>query len=340
MPLTFGGRIRTLEDIEARLAAGADKVVINTAAFDDPALVEAAARRFGIAVRRGAHRCPAPRRRPLRGVRRRRHGDRPGCDPAEWARGAERRGAGEIFLNSIDRDGSGAGYDLDLIRARRRRGRRSRSWPAAASAATSTSPAAIEAGAARGGGGQHLPLLRAELPVTPSSACLEAGIPMRPVGLGSRFLAARARLRPRPREDARIAGAWPTRRRAISAARADAAPSGGRSAGARVRLPVDQRGADGVRRQRRVHRLPRWRTVKAAIAPRRMDAPPRAAARPDRALPLPRRQPPRLRHPGQRRQGQLVPGPRHQARVRSQPAARHLRRQQLDRRRLAQHACA
>ena len=77
MPLTFGGRIRSLADIEARLAAGADKVAINTAAFDDPALVEAAARRFGAQCIVGLNRCPAPRRGPLPGFRRRRTASRP-----------------------------------------------------------------------------------------------------------------------------------------------------------------------------------------------------------------------------------------------------------------------
>jgi imidazoleglycerol phosphate synthase cyclase subunit len=105
MPLTFGGRIRSLADIEARLAAGADKVAINTAAFDDPALVEAAARRFGVqcivgsidALRHDDGRYQAfvdGGRRPT------------GHDPAAWARELAARGAGEIFLNSIDRDGS------------------------------------------------------------------------------------------------------------------------------------------------------------------------------------------------------------------------------------------
>jgi imidazoleglycerol phosphate synthase cyclase subunit len=115
MPLAFGGRIRTLEDIRARIAAGADKCIINTEAFRRPALISEAASTFGaqcVVVSIDALRhengqlevCIAGGAEPT------------GVDPADWAREAERSGAGEIFLNSIDRDGLGNGYDLDLIR--------------------------------------------------------------------------------------------------------------------------------------------------------------------------------------------------------------------------------
>jgi imidazoleglycerol phosphate synthase cyclase subunit len=115
MPLAFGGRVRTLDDIQLRLAAGADKVIINTAALDDAAFVAAASRRFGaqcIVVSIDAKRHGSGRYEVYAA-----DGKRPtGRDPAVWAREAENLGAGEIFLNSIDRDGSGHGYDLDLIR--------------------------------------------------------------------------------------------------------------------------------------------------------------------------------------------------------------------------------
>ena len=116
MPLSFGGRIRSIADIELRIANGADKVVINTAALADPGFVTEASRRFGaqcIVVSIDA-RATAPDRWEVFGD----HGRvGTGRDPAAWAREVEGLGAGEIFLNSINRDGSGQGYDLDLVRA-------------------------------------------------------------------------------------------------------------------------------------------------------------------------------------------------------------------------------
>jgi cyclase len=116
MPLTFGGRIRTIDDIRARISNGADKVTVNTQAVEAPEFIEEAARTFGsqaivasidvkqhgegqweVFTRGGAHAT--------------------GLDVVEWAREVEARGAGEIFLNSIDRDGMGSGYDLPLIEA-------------------------------------------------------------------------------------------------------------------------------------------------------------------------------------------------------------------------------
>jgi imidazoleglycerol phosphate synthase cyclase subunit len=201
MPLTFGGRIRSLADIEVRLAAGADKVAINTAAFDDPALVEAAARRFGTqcivgsidALRHDDGRYQAfvdGGRRPT------------GRDPAAWARELAARGAGEIFLNSIDRDGSGAGYDSDLIA----RVAEAVDIPVVACGGVGRYehfPAAIEAGAAAAAAANIFHFF--ELSYSHAKhACLRAGIPMRPVGLGSRFLA-REPAYDRAAEDARIA---------------------------------------------------------------------------------------------------------------------------------------
>lgn len=116
MPLTFGGGIRTVEDIRARLASGADKVTINTAALADPAFITEAARIFGSqaivvsidALKRGEGEWEAMGgwgRAPS------------GRDVVSWAQEAERRGAGEIFLNSIERDGMANGYDIPLIRS-------------------------------------------------------------------------------------------------------------------------------------------------------------------------------------------------------------------------------
>jgi imidazole glycerol-phosphate synthase subunit HisF len=112
IPLTVGGGIRSIADIDVLLRAGADKVSINTAAIEDPALIEDAANRFGsqcvvIAI---------DARRTERGHEVYSHGGRrPTARAAvDWAREAAERGAGEILLTSMDRDGTGEGYDLDL----------------------------------------------------------------------------------------------------------------------------------------------------------------------------------------------------------------------------------
>lgn len=115
MPLCYGGGVRTLDDMHALFSMGVEKVSLNTRAFEDPALVTAAAERFGsqsvivsIDVRRGLL------RRQQVVVRAGRQ--KTGRDPVEYAVEMERRGAGEILLNSVDRDGTMQGYDLDLIR--------------------------------------------------------------------------------------------------------------------------------------------------------------------------------------------------------------------------------
>ncbi len=116
IPLTVGGGVRTEEDVRELLAAGADKVAINTAAVRDPDLLTRCAERFGTqcmviaidAKRSGgswevyvdAGRTPT------------------GLDAVAWAREATvERGAGEVLLTSMDRDGTGEGYDLELLRA-------------------------------------------------------------------------------------------------------------------------------------------------------------------------------------------------------------------------------
>ena len=108
MPLAFGGRIRSLEDMRARLEAGADKCVINTQAVATPELIEQGAKQFGsqcIVVSIDACRHEDGRLEVFT-----EGGTKPtGLDPAELAKEVERLGAGEIFLNSIDRDGTGNG---------------------------------------------------------------------------------------------------------------------------------------------------------------------------------------------------------------------------------------
>ncbi|SES89265.1 imidazole glycerol phosphate synthase subunit HisF [Oceanicella actignis] len=116
MPLTVGGGVRTPEDVRQLLLAGADKVSFNTAAVRDPEVISRAANRFGaqcIVVAIDA-KTVAPGRWEIFT-----HGGRTptGIDAVEFAREMEARGAGEILLTSMDRDGTRAGYNLELTRA-------------------------------------------------------------------------------------------------------------------------------------------------------------------------------------------------------------------------------
>ena len=116
IPLTVGGGVRAVEDVRKLLNAGADKVSINTAAVEDPDLVDRAASRFGsqaIVVAIDA------RAREGGGWEVHTHGGRKprGLDVVEWAVEMARRGAGEILLTSMDRDGTKSGFDLPLTRA-------------------------------------------------------------------------------------------------------------------------------------------------------------------------------------------------------------------------------
>jgi len=112
IPLTAGGGIRTMEDGHAVLRAGADKVTVNTAAVQRPELLSELAQQFGAQAvvlsidvkRRGSSWEPY-----TRGGR-----DPTGMDAADWAREAVSRGAGEILLTSIDRDGTCSGFDCEL----------------------------------------------------------------------------------------------------------------------------------------------------------------------------------------------------------------------------------
>ena len=114
IPLTVGGGVRKLEDARALLEAGADKVGINTAAVERPALLTEVAESMGrqcTVLALDAARDGDGWRVVVRSGR-----DRLDMDVVEWARTAVAAGAGEILLTSWDRDGTGAGYDLDLLK--------------------------------------------------------------------------------------------------------------------------------------------------------------------------------------------------------------------------------
>ncbi|MBX7121992.1 MAG: imidazole glycerol phosphate synthase subunit HisF [Opitutaceae bacterium] len=117
MPLTVGGGLRTVTDIEAMLRAGADKVSLNTAAIRNPDLVKESANRFGsqcIVVAIDAKREPGGK-----SWRVYTHGGRnpTDLDATQWARRVVELGAGEILLTSMDADGTKAGYDCALTRS-------------------------------------------------------------------------------------------------------------------------------------------------------------------------------------------------------------------------------
>ncbi len=116
IPFTVGGGIRSVDDFRMILREGADKVAVNSAAIMNPALISEAAERFGsqcVVVAIDA------KKRPDGGYNIFKNGGRVdmGMDAVEWAVKAERLGAGEILLTSMDCDGTKAGYDIDLTRA-------------------------------------------------------------------------------------------------------------------------------------------------------------------------------------------------------------------------------
>ncbi len=118
IPLTVGGGVRSVEDVDRLLRAGADKVGINTGAIARPGLVGEVARRFGsqvLVLSVDARRSPE---QPS-GFEVTTHGGRrsAGLDAVGWAADGARLGAGEILLNSMDADGTKAGFDLELIAA-------------------------------------------------------------------------------------------------------------------------------------------------------------------------------------------------------------------------------
>lgn len=116
MPLTWGGRIRSVEDMRARFSRGADKITINSAALETPELITQGAQLFGSQA-------------IVLSIDAKKHGPgdyevfgncgrtASGMSVSEWVRMGERLGAGEIFLQSIDEDGMAEGYDCELIRS-------------------------------------------------------------------------------------------------------------------------------------------------------------------------------------------------------------------------------
>ena len=120
MPLTVGGGVRTTDDIRALLQAGADKVSINSAAVKDRDFVRAASQKFGaqcVVVAIDAKRVPGAGEPAQWEIFT--HGGRnaTGIDAIQFARDVVARGAGELLLTSMDRDGTKAGFDLELTRA-------------------------------------------------------------------------------------------------------------------------------------------------------------------------------------------------------------------------------
>ncbi|MGH2721611.1 MAG: imidazole glycerol phosphate synthase subunit HisF [Actinomycetota bacterium] len=119
IPLTIGGGVREIADARRLLRAGADKVSVNTAAVQRPALIADGADRFGaqciVVAIDARRRDPAD---PSKGWEVHTHGGRrpTGIDAVEWAVRAEALGSGEILLTSMDRDGTQDGYDVELLR--------------------------------------------------------------------------------------------------------------------------------------------------------------------------------------------------------------------------------
>lgn len=183
MPMTVGGRIRSLDDIAARLHAGADKCIINTAAIEDPTFITRAAQRFGAqcivvgidAKRRddGTHEVCS-------------HGGTraTGMAAESWAKQAENAGAGEILLNSIDRDGTGDGYDIALVRSVTQATR----IPVVACGGVGTfehlAPGASEGGASAVAAANIFHFFELSY-VHAKRACAEAGVEIRPPSVGS-----------------------------------------------------------------------------------------------------------------------------------------------------------
>lgn len=118
IPLTVGGGVRSVADVDALLRAGADKAAINTGAIERPEVIAEIAARFGsqvLVLSVDARRAPGTES----GFELTTHGGRKGTglDAIEWARRGAELGAGEILLNAMDADGTEQGFDLELIRA-------------------------------------------------------------------------------------------------------------------------------------------------------------------------------------------------------------------------------
>jgi len=117
MPLTWGGRIKCVEDMRVRLSRGADKIVINSQAVREPQLIKNGAEAFGrqaIVVSIDVQRLPTTNEQKVVIDGGKTMTD---MNPVDWAKRAEELGAGELLIQSTDRDGTAAGYDISLINA-------------------------------------------------------------------------------------------------------------------------------------------------------------------------------------------------------------------------------
>lgn len=124
IPLTVGGGVRTVDDVNTLLRCGADKIGVNTAAINNPDLISQVSKRFGNQVlvlsvdvrrERGEQRTQSGFEVTTMGG-----SHSTGIDALTWAKRAEELGAGEILLNSMDADGTGDGFDLEMIKAMRK----------------------------------------------------------------------------------------------------------------------------------------------------------------------------------------------------------------------------
>lgn len=185
MPLAVGGRIHNVADMRARFAAGADKCVINSQAVRTPALITEAAQAFGAqavvvsmdALRKddGSYEVFIDGGKTATGLQ-----------PHTWARECEALGAGEILINSIDRDGSGYGYDLDLVRLVTQ----AVSIPVIACGGAGKyedfAPAIAQGGASAVAAANIFNFYELAYPHA-KRACIQAGVTMRPVSLATKW---------------------------------------------------------------------------------------------------------------------------------------------------------
>lgn len=187
MPLAVGGGIRDIEAMRERFAAGADKCVINSEAVRNPALLTEASQTFGaqaVVSSIDVLRHPDGRLEVMIDG-----GRTPtALDPVVWARECEQRGAGEIMLNSVDRDGAGIGYDLALVRSVTA----AVSIPVIACGGVGTYgdfvPALNEAGASAAAAANIFNFYELAYPHA-KRTCIDAGVAMRPVQLSNKWFA-------------------------------------------------------------------------------------------------------------------------------------------------------
>jgi imidazoleglycerol phosphate synthase cyclase subunit len=202
IPLTVGGGVRTLGDIEKRLTRGADRVSLNTIAVRDPGLISKAASEFGsqcIVVSVDVFNHEDGRAEVfIDGGR-----TATALDPLDWSREIQDRGVGEILLNSIDRDGTKAGYDLERIRAVTD----AVDIPVIACGGVGTyddfAPAFLEANAAAAAAANIFHFFELSYPLA-KSAVIDAGVPLRQSELESGWFP-REPIYDRAAEDPRIA---------------------------------------------------------------------------------------------------------------------------------------